>query len=100
MDVDHLVPLAWAWERGAHAWSEERRERFANDPRNLFAVDASANRSKGAQGPVEWLPPDEGFHCQYVLRFQRVALQYGLLGAPADRRALERLRGRVCDGES
>ena len=76
MDIDHLVPLAWAWRNGASSWSESERDRFANDPINLFAVSASLNRSKGAQGPDSWLPPNEKFHCQYVTRFYRVLLKY------------------------
>jgi len=45
IDIDHVVPLAWAWERGANTWSKEQRERFANDPVNLLPVEASLNRS-------------------------------------------------------
>ena len=76
MDIDHLVPLAWAWRNGASSLSESKGDRFANDPINLFAVSASLNRSKGAQGPDSWLPPNEKFHCQYVTRFYRVLLKY------------------------
>ncbi|MCK0162260.1 HNH endonuclease family protein [Marinobacter sp. S6332] len=45
VDIDHVVPLAWAWERGAKNWSKEKREHFANDPKNLLPVEASLNRS-------------------------------------------------------
>ena len=45
VDIDHVVPLAWAWERGAKNWTKEKRERFANDPKNLLPVEASLNRS-------------------------------------------------------
>jgi|SRR5690554_1008827 len=76
VDVDHLIPLKWAWDNGANKWSSDKRERFANDERNLFAVDASANRSKGAKGAREWLPPNEKFHCQYVTRYLRVLIIY------------------------
>ncbi|WP_152208285.1 HNH endonuclease family protein [Marinobacter changyiensis] len=73
IDIDHVVPLAWSWERGASEWSQEKRERFANDPVNLFPVELSLNRSKGARGPDQWLPP--GSQCGYVVRVVR---QYGL----------------------
>ena len=76
MDIDHLVPLAWAWRHGASSWSDSERDRFANDPINLLAVSASLNRSKGAQGTDSWLPPNEKFHCQYMTRFYRVLLKY------------------------
>ena len=45
VDIDHLVPLAWAWERGADGWTQVRREAFANDAVNLWPVEASLNRS-------------------------------------------------------
>lgn len=76
IDIDHVVPLAWAWDRGADLWAREKRERFANDPVNLLPVEARLNRSKGAKGPDEWLPPSA--QCGYVARFYRVVKQYGL----------------------
>lgn len=76
IDIDHLVPLAWSWDRGASDWSDEKRLRFANDPVNLLPVEASLNRSKGAKGPDEWLPPSG--QCGYVARFVRVIRLYGL----------------------
>ena len=76
MDIDHVVPLKWAWEYGANRWSGEKREQFANDPINLLSVEARLNRQKGAKGPDEWLPPAN--RCQYMLRFLRVAKIYRL----------------------
>lgn len=31
IDIDHLVPLAEAWDSGAHRWSSGQRETYAND---------------------------------------------------------------------
>ena len=76
IDIDHVVPLKWAWERGANTWTSEKRERFANDPVNLWSVELGLNRSKGAQPPNEWLPP--AGHCGYVTRFLRIVKRYGL----------------------
>ncbi|RNF53005.1 HNH endonuclease [Marinomonas hwangdonensis] len=74
LDIDHIVPLKWAWDNGADKWSKEKRERFANDPANLVAVEASLNRQKGAKGPDEWLPPRN--QTQYKARFERVWRTY------------------------
>ena len=76
IDIDHVVPLKWAWDHGADAWSREKRERFANDPVNLWSVELSLNRQKGAKGPEEWLPPTG--QCGYVARFTRIVKRYGL----------------------
>lgn len=76
IEIDHLVPLAWTWKHGATEWPSNIRRQFANDPLNLFAVAAELNRTKGAQGPESWLPPNQKFHCQYATRFYRVILKY------------------------
>lgn len=94
VDVDHVVPLQWAWINGASTWSDEKREQFANDERNLFIVSASVNRSKGARGPNEWLPPNEAFHCQYVTRFLRILILYEFPEEPRQR--LSTLRTATC----
>ena len=96
MDIDHMVPLAWAHAHGADQWSRELRKQFANDPVNLFAVQASANRSKGAKGPLQWLPPSEGFRCQYVTRFQRVVQMYKLQYTAHEQNRMTALRTRLC----
>ena len=76
IEIDHVVALKWAWERGAWQWPDNKRERFANDPVNIMAVEARLNSSKGARGPNEWLPPSG--QCGYVARFLRLVKQYDL----------------------
>lgn len=76
IDIDHVVPLKWAWVSGANKWSEEKRKQFANDPINLIAVELKLNRQKGAKGLDEWLPPKN--QDQYKARFKRVLVKYGI----------------------
>ena len=81
LDVDHLVPLAEAWDSGASGWSAKEREAYANDqddPRALIAVSASSNRSKSDQDPGTWLPTFEGYRCQYVTDWVADKTRYGL----------------------
>lgn len=96
LDIDHLVPIKWAWDRGAREWTYGQRVAFFNDKSNLFAVNASLNRSKGAQGPDDWLPPSEGFRCSYVTRFIRVSIKYQLLQGK-ELQEYNSLRTEVCN---
>lgn len=80
IDIDHLVPLKWAWLNGAAQWTRTQRITFANDPVNLLSVEARLNRQKGAKGPEKWLPPKN--QCAYVARFFRVIRTYDLTPEP------------------
>ena len=93
VQIDHLVPLAAAWARGARDWRQEQRERFANDPVNLQATVASANLGKGDDAPAEWLPR-QGYRCAYAVRWVQVSTRYQLAVTPADRAALGSVLGR------
>lgn len=96
VDVDHLVPLKWAWDRGAHSWTAEKREAFANDKANLMVVDRGANREKGANGPLNWLPPLPSYQCQYVTRFRRVVSTYKIILLHEEEGNFNRLQENVC----
>lgn len=76
--TDIIVALKRAWDTGASSWSDEKRERFANDPINLLVVDDGTNQSKGAKSVLEWLPPNEAYHCNYATRYLRVLITYEL----------------------
>lgn len=78
LDVDHVVPLQWAWVHGASTWSDAKREEFANDPSNLLVVAASVNRAKGSKGPLYWLPPNVSFWELYINIFVTVCQKYDL----------------------
>lgn len=94
IDIDHVVPLKWAWEHGADSWSRAKRERFANDPANLMSVEASLNRQKGARGPESWLPPTG--KCQYLSRFVRIVKVYELMPAAAQRLHYRNQLAKLC----
>jgi len=78
VQIDHLVPLALAWDLGARDWTDEMRTRFANDPANLLAVQGRANQDKGDGEPAVWMPPNHAFWCQYSTQFIEVLRGYGL----------------------
>ncbi|MGV9351245.1 HNH endonuclease family protein [Streptomyces spiralis] len=94
LDIDHLVPLAEAWDSGAYAWSAKEREAYANDlgdDRALIAVSAASNRSKADQDPSTWLPPAVGYRCTYVTDWVTDKTRWGLSVDPAERDALSDL---------
>lgn len=87
VQIDHLVALYDAWRTGARDWDPALRTQLANDPANLLAVDGPTNNAKGHADPSDWLPPDAGFHCEYVAARVRVKAAYGLWMTPAEHAA-------------
>ncbi len=79
VQIDHIVPLSYAWDMGAYGWSDRERLRFANDPANLLAVQGQANQDKGDSAPAQWMPPNTAFACQYAMQFIAVLRGYSLL---------------------
>lgn len=91
VQIDHVVALADAWQKGAQQWSPEQRRNFANDPRNLLAVDGPLNQQKGAGDAATWLPPHKAFRCEYAQRIVDVKAAYGVWVTEAEKEALSRL---------
>ncbi len=89
VQIDHIVPLALAWDLGARSWPDDERTRFANDPANLLAVQGRANQDKGDKEPADWMPPNHAFWCQYAVQFAAVLRGYAL---PVDERSAVVLR--------
>ena len=78
IQIDHVVALSDAWQKGAQQLKYEQRVQLANDPLNLLAVDGEANQQKGDGDAATWLPPNKGFRCQYVARQIAVKQRYTL----------------------
>ena len=78
VQIEHIVPLAYAWDVGAWNWTDEMRMRFANDPAELLAIGGQVNEDKSDKEPAAWMPPNTAFHCQYAMQFIAVLRGYGL----------------------
>ena len=91
VQIDHVVPLAYAWRQGAWSWTDDQRLAYANDPMNLLAVDGETNIAKSDSGPSEWLPSNSAYLCTYLDGFVEVVVAYDLTIEPADYAALESL---------
>ena len=95
VQVDHVVALSDAWQKGGQQLSATRRRAFANDPLNLLAVDGPTNAAKGDGDAATWLPPRKASRCAYVARQVAVKRRYGLWVTAAERDAMERVL-RTC----
>lgn len=91
VQIDHVVPLADAWQKGAQQWTPQRREEFANDTGNLLAVDGPMNQQKSAGDAATWLPPHKPFRCAYVAIQVDVKTRYGLWVTQAEHDAIQRV---------
>ncbi len=89
-EIDHLLPLAAAWDLGAHRWSAAQRQAFANDPLNLVATSRAANQRKSDLLPADWQPTDPRARCWYARRLAVVAATYDLPLPAADISSMRR----------
>ncbi|MFF8993173.1 HNH endonuclease family protein [Streptomyces sp. NPDC014983] len=91
VDIDHLVPLAEAWDSGASKWTTAQRQAFANDVTRpqLLAVTDNVNQSKGDQDPATWIPSRTSYVCTYVRAWVQVKYYYNLSVDPAEKTALQ-----------
>ncbi len=91
IQIDHVVALSDAWQKGAQYLPAETRYNLATDPLNLLAVDASANQGKSDGDAATWLPPNKAFRCQYVARQVSVKYKYQLWVTSAEHDAIMRI---------
>jgi hypothetical protein len=94
VEIDHVVALSDAWQKGAQQWSTDRRTAFANDPLNLVATRGDLNQQKSNADAATWLPPHRAARCDYVARQIAVKHTYGLWVTRAEKDAM----GRVLSG--
>jgi hypothetical protein len=97
VQIDHVVALADAWQKGAQRWTAEKRKAFANDPRELLAVSGPLNSAKRDGDAATWLPPYKPFRCAYVARQVAVKKAYGLWVTQAEHDAIARVL-EACPG--
>jgi hypothetical protein len=97
VQIDHVVSLSDAWQKGAARWDAFRRRAFANDPLNLLAVDGSVNAQKGDGDTATWLPPRMAYRCAFVARQVAVKARWRLWVTPAERDAMARVLSRCPD---
>lgn len=88
VQIDHVVALSDAWQKGAQQLTEDERRNLANDPYNLLAVDGPSNQRKSDGDAATWLPANTGFRCEYVARQIGVKQKYRLWVTQAEHDAM------------
>lgn len=94
VQIDHVVALSDAWQKGAQLLDSAARYRLANDPLNLLAVDGDTNQKKGDSDAASWLPPNKNYRCRYIARQIAVKKKYSLWITEAEKDAM----GRILSG--
>ncbi|MFG2894973.1 HNH endonuclease family protein [Streptomyces sp. NPDC048248] len=90
VDIDHLTPLAEAWDSGAYNWTTTKRQSLANDLTRpqLLAVTDNVNQSKGDQDPGTWWPSRTAYRCTYARAWVQVKHHYAMTVDTAEKNAL------------
>jgi Domain of unknown function (DUF1994). len=88
IQIDHVVALSDAWQKGAQSLDLATRKQFANDPINLLAVDGPANQQKSDGDAATWLPPNKSFRCAFITRQISVKHKYQLWITSAEKEAM------------
>ena len=91
LQIDHVVALSDAWQKGAQNLDGETRYALATDPLNLLAVDARANQTKSDGDAATWLPSNKAFRCTYVARQISVKYKYQLWVTSAEKEVMQRV---------
>ncbi len=91
IQIDHVVALSDAWQKGAQYFDADKRYSIATDPLNLLAVDADANEKKSDGDAATWLPSNKKFRCQYVARQVSVKYKYGMWVTEAEKNAMKKV---------
>ena len=91
IQIDHVVALGDAWQKGAQELTPQQRQSLANDPLNLIAADGPANQQKSAADAATWLPKNKNIRCHYVARQISVKASYGLWVTQPEKDAMRRV---------
>ena len=97
VQIDHVVALSDAWQKGAQNLSKRERILLANDPLNLLAVSGPLNQQKSDRDAASWLPPNKSYRCPMVARQIAVKSRYKLWVTQAEKDAMKQVLKRCPD---
>jgi hypothetical protein len=97
IDIDHTVPLSWAWRHGADKWTRQQKINYANNYQEknyLLPLSAIANRTKSDRGPDEWMP--ETNRCLYINTFIDIVNKNKLFLSEIEKNKYESIKKQEC----
>jgi hypothetical protein len=89
VQIDHVVALSDAWQKGAQNLTIDQRKQLANDPLELIAASGKENQAKSDGDAATWLPKYKPFRCAYIARQIAVKIKYSLWVTEAERAAMK-----------
>jgi Protein of unknown function (DUF1524) len=98
VQIDHVVAVSDAWQKGAFKWGSATKISFYNDPLNLLAVQGRLNSQKGDGDAATWLPPLKSYRCSYVARQIAVKAKYSIWVTTAEKAAMKSILAN-CPGQ-
>jgi hypothetical protein len=98
VQIDHVVAVSDAWQKGAFKWGSATKISFYNDPLNLLAVQGRLNSQKGDGDAATWLPPLKSYRCNYVARQIAVKAKYSIWVTTAEKAAMKAILAK-CPGQ-
>jgi len=97
IQIDHVVALSDAWQKGAQQLTTKERVTLANDSLELLAVDGSANQQKSDGDAATWLPSNKSFRCEYIARQIAIKQKYKLWVTSAEHNVMENILNKCPD---
>lgn len=93
VQIDHVIALSDAWQKGAQQLTKSKRVQLANDPLELLAVSGAQNQAKSDGDAATWLPKNKAFRCEYIARQIAVKIKYALWVTQAEKDAMRSVLG-------
>lgn len=95
IDYDHIIPLNYVNGQIGDTWTTEQKHEYAFNIENGVNVHRSENRSKGAKGPSEYMPPKN--QESYAYSWLVVANKYHI---PLKQKDMDVIKKVLADTES
>ena len=88
VQIDHVIALSDAWQKGAQQLSPEARTNLGNDPLNLMASTGRPTRARATATPPPGCRRLRSYRCTYVARQVAVKAKYRLWVTQAEHDAI------------